>query len=403
MNLMQKISSLALLPVLLTMGCSKSGTTPPPAATFDCNTMSGITTNTTFPVGVYDVTCSIDVSNNAILTIQPGTILNFEQGASLTVEAGASLNAAGTSAKPIAFKGAQSAKGWWTGIIFNSVSLNNVLSYCTISDAGATNASYRFGADITLDNATVSITYCTISNSQDAGINMAKTSPDYTVFNAFANNTVSGCGSYPIVAYAAGAGSVGSGNNFSGNANNYIGIRDQVVAYCNVNVTLSPQPVPYEFLQTGGDNGVGFAKNLTIMPGTNIVMASGIGLLASPTGSINAVGTATNKITIKGLQATAGFWDAICVQSNNILNDFENCVISDGGGPGGIDIYSANVGLLGTYQYIQSSRSIIVRNCSLSNSASSGIYLTPGGITPTYNSDIATSNTFSGCNPNVQY
>ncbi len=388
--------------VIVGNGCSKSGGGGSPQATFDCNTMSEISTNTTFPVGTYNVSCSIDIKSNAVLTLQPGTTLIFAQGQGLTIEAGGALNATGTSGSPITLKGYQATKGAWDGILNFSQSNQNVLAYVHLSDGGAPNSSYKFGANLINDNGSFSITNTTISNSADAGINMAITAPDQEIFYAFTNNTISGCGSYPMVGYAAMAGSMGAGNTFSGNANNYIALRDQSGTACNVNVTLTPQAVPYDFIQTTNDYGVAFAKALTIQPGVTIVMGSGIGLAATGSGSINAVGTASNKITIKGEQSTAGFWDAILLQTSSMQNDFQYCTVSDGGGIGGIDINSGNRGMISTYQYIEKTRVMTVQNCSFSNSASSGIYTKRLTVAPTVNSDISTANTFSGCNPNVQ-
>lgn len=402
-NVSRSLYALAVASALFAgNGCSKSGGGGAPQATFDCSTMSDITTNTTFPAGSYNVTCSIEIESNAVLTLQPGTTLIFAQGQGLTIKAGAALNATGTSGSPITLKGYQATKGAWSGILNFSQSNQNVLAYVRLSDGGAPNSSYKFGANLINDNGSFSITNSTISNSADAGINMAVSAPDQEIFGTFTNNTISGCSSFPIVGYAAAAGSVGTGNAFSGNGNNYIAIRDQSNTACNVGVTLTPQPVPYDFIQTSGDYGVAFAKALTIQPGVTIVMGSGIGMSATGSGSINAVGTASNMITIKGEQSTAGFWDAILLQTNSTLNNFQYCTISDGGGTGGIDIRSSNRGMLSTYQYIENGRQMTVQHCSLSNSASAGIYVAWLTVAPTYNSDISTANTFSGCNPNVQ-
>jgi hypothetical protein len=373
-----------------------------PAAVFDCATMSSIKTNTTLAKGNYTIACNIDVSNNAVYTIAPGSILNFNAGYSLTVESGAAISAAGTSANPIVFKGSQATQGYWNGIYINSISLSNVFSYCTISDAGAPTSS-TFGANVTMANASASFTNCTISNSKDAGIFMTNAAPDVTVFNAFTNNTISGNNSYPLILFAAGAASLGTGNTFTANTNNYIGIRDQSNTGTNVNITFNPQSVPYLFMQTGSDYGVRFTKSLIIMPGTTIAMASGTNICVTSTGSISAIGTATNPIIIKGQQPTAGFWGSVFVQSNNSSNSISYCTVSDGGALTPME-FNTTGGLITTYEWIDNNRSIAIRNCAFSNSSTSGISLTHrAGYTVTYNADIATSNTFSGCSPNIVY
>ena len=382
--------------------CSKTA----PTQTFDCSTLSSITTNTTLGPGTFNISCNIEVTSPATFTVAPGTTLIFAQGSTVTVDQGASLSAVGTSSNPIVFKGAQPTKGYWNGIFINSISLTNQFTYCTIQDAG-TNTGNKFGANVSIYQGTAGFTNCTITNSFDAGIFFYGVYSqaqfvDAAVFNTFTNNSVTNNGSYPIVAFPSSAGSIGSGNTFTGNTNNVIGIRSET-SNVEVNVTLSPLTVAYDFLQLSGDDGEVFDKTFTIMPGTQILMGSGISLAASPTGTFIANGTSSSPIVIKGEQATAGFWGSLNVQSPN-ANSFTYCTVSDGGGNASYAINAGQRGLIGTYMYIPSNRNITVKNCTLSNSGSSGIYVSPDAPanTPVYNSDIATSNTFSGCSPNVQ-
>ncbi len=375
--------------------------------TFDC-TQSTINANTTLGPGIYTINCNIEVTSPYTLTIAPGTTLIFGQGNQVQVDQGASLSALGTSSNPIVFKGSQSTAGYWGGIFINSVSVTNQFTYCTISGGGyKVNSGNTFGADVSIYQGTAGFTNCTVNNSSDAGfyfygIYSSAQYVDGAIFNTFSNNTVSSCGSYPIVTFAAGAGSIGTGNTFSGNTNNSIAVQSET-SNVSVAVTLSALTVPYDFIQLGGNSGDVFDKGFTIAPGTTILMGSGISLSASPIGTFTANGTSTNAITIKGEQATAGFWGSLNVQSPN-ANSFQYCNISGGGGAASYQINAGQRGLISTYMYIPSARNITVRNCTLSNSGSSGIYVSPDApaVTPTYNSDITTSNTFTGCTPNVQ-
>jgi hypothetical protein len=155
----------------------------------------------------------------------------------------------------------------------------------------------------------------------------------------------------------------------------------------------------------GNDAGIAFAGKLTIQPGTNIVMGSATSISTTSTGTINAIGTASNPIIFKGLDSIAGYWGSIDIQSNT-ANTFQYCNISDGGGNAYFDIYSNNRGLIGTYMYIPAARSISVTHCTLADSGSSGVYVSasdgPPIVPPTYNADIATNNSFNGCSPNVK-
>jgi hypothetical protein len=371
---------------------------------FDCTDWSYITTNTTIPAGIYTVNCNVEVAQGATLTIAPGTQLYFTQAGSLTVDVGANLTAAGTASSPIIIRGSQQVQGYWQGIIINSVSLQNIFSYCTIADGGASTGN-SFNADVTILGGTAAFNNCTISNSSNCGIYIIGSGSNSAYFNNFTNNTLTGNNNYPLMTRVLAASKIGTGNTFSGNTNNYIGLLSGTVT---TNDTLRPWSVPYLFMQTGSDVGVTVTSGLTIAPGCNIVMGSGISLLASGTGTINAVGTAANPITFSGLQSTAGYWASVIINTQSTLNNFQYCNFSYGGGSpvNAIEINESNVGMLSTYMYVPATRNINVSNCSFSNSASSGIYVSatdgPPTVPPTYNTNIITANSFTNCSPNVQ-
>jgi len=400
------LASIAALALFALPSCKKETNTQVQQS-FDCSTQSTINANTTLGPGIYNINCNIEVSSPYTLTIAPGTTLIFGQGDQLTVDQGASISAVGTSSNPISFQGAQQTKGYWNGIFINSISIINQFTYCTVRDAGA-NTGNKFGADVSLYQGTAGFTNCTITNSSDAGIFFygiysSAQFVDAAVFNTFNNNTLSNNGSYPLVTFPSSAGSIGTGNTFTGNVNNVVAVRSET-SNVSVNVTLAPLSVPYDFLQLSGDAGETFDKVFTVLPGTTILLGSGISLAASSVGTFIAQGTASNPITFKGEQATAGFWGSLAVQSPN-GNTFQYCNVSGGGGAASYDINAGQAGMISTYMYIPSARNINVQNCTLSNSGSSGIYLSPGApaVTPTYNSNVSTANTFSSCSPNVQF
>ena len=395
--------------LLVLPSCKKESTPTTQSVPFNCTLYSSITTNTTLPAGIDTVTCNIEVSNNATLTILPGTTLIFGQGNQVQVDQGASISAIGTSSNPIVFEGLQSTAGYWNGIFIRSISVTNQFTYCTIRGAGANTGNNTFGADVSIYQGTAGFTNCTVTNSKDAGIyfyGIYSQAPyvDQAVFNTFTNNTVSGCGSYPIATFAAGAGSIGTGNTFTGSSNNSIAVQAEDASHVSVNVTLSALSVPYDFIQLTGDAGDVFDKTFTILPGATILMGSGISLVASPIGTFVANGTSANPITIKGEQATAGWWGSLTVQSPNAYS-FTYCNVSGGGGAASYSSGAGQNGLIGTYMYVPTARNITVQYCTLSNSGSAGIYVSPDApaLAPTYNtSTITSSNTFSNCNPNVQ-
>ncbi|MEL7222910.1 MAG: hypothetical protein AAGJ93_16430, partial [Bacteroidota bacterium] len=65
-----------------------------------------------------------------------------------------------------------------------------------------------------------------------------------------------------------------------------------------------------------------------IEPGTVVEFAAGAGWYVRPSGSLKAVGTAANPITLNGMTATAGYWKGILFDSDNPNNRLEFIDIS---------------------------------------------------------------------------
>ncbi len=94
---------------------------------------NNITSNTTWTSGnIYLLSGQIYVTNNATLTIQPGTVIMGDKaatGAGLFITRGAKINAAGTASQPIVFTSNQAAGsrniGDWGGIILLGKASNN--------------------------------------------------------------------------------------------------------------------------------------------------------------------------------------------------------------------------------------------------------------------------------------
>ncbi len=114
---------------------------------------ANITANTTWTTGkTYKLAGTIYVTNNAILTIQPGVVVKgiySNTGTALIITKGAKINAVGTAASPIVFTSAKDsgtrAAGDWGGIIllgkdkFNQTNgLNNI-------EGLAANANTEYG------------------------------------------------------------------------------------------------------------------------------------------------------------------------------------------------------------------------------------------------------------------
>lgn len=59
---------------------------------------------------------------------------------------------------------------------------------------------------------------------------------------------------------------------------------------------------------------------LTVLPGTKVCFEANTGLLVEETGALNAVGTASERITFTGKSETQGYWMGIAIRSNNNAN-----------------------------------------------------------------------------------
>jgi hypothetical protein len=124
--------------------------------------------------------------------------------------------------------------------------------------------------------------------------------------------------------------------------------------------------------------------NVTIEPGTVIEMGAGASIIVNAGGSFNAVGTAQDKIIIRGAQSTPGFWDDIRFDnSNNVLNVLSHVNIMDGGGNSS---WNASV-------YCYDGGRLKVNNTSIQNSQRYGMIV----YTAAFELDEFDNNTISNC------
>lgn len=72
-------------------------------------------------------------------------------------------------------------------------------------------------------------------------------------------------------------------------------------------------------------------SELTIMPGATFLMCAGASINVTVDGYINAVGSATKPIVIKGQTETPGYWQGIAIKSTNPNNVFSYVTVKDAG------------------------------------------------------------------------
>jgi hypothetical protein len=322
-----------------------------------------ITASTTWTSDkVYILTGDINVDNNSVLTIQPGTVIKFNAGSSLTIgyTSNATILANGTATNPITFTSTAllPAAGAWEGLYFDSHTLNNSsLSYCNIQYAGS-NSSY--GA-INIDGCDMSIDHCTISNSGSYGV-WTNYSNNYGGFSTFTNNTINATAKYGIVINAQKAGSIGSNNVFT----NVPGVLITGDFRSTTAQTWKNLGTPYIIT-----NEVDIDGTLTIEPGTTFKFDAGgwlgIGYYAATTFVADGTSSLPILFTTTSTSPIAGAWRGITFYNYTQPNSKMNyCTIN----------YAGSNASYGSLHMVDAS-SIVFTNNTISNSSSYGVIVDP--------------------------
>lgn len=126
---------------ILARGLTATGNTPNELLIPGCNLSGGRQWDLGDAGIPARVTGAINVTPNALLSIQPGTELRFDKNQynspiRLEVQDQASLNALGTADRPIIFTGATATPGWWEGI-YAKQRATLTLRHCEIGYGGA--------------------------------------------------------------------------------------------------------------------------------------------------------------------------------------------------------------------------------------------------------------------------
>ncbi|MBN2452506.1 MAG: right-handed parallel beta-helix repeat-containing protein, partial [Lentisphaeria bacterium] len=135
-----------------------------------------------------------------------------------------------------------------------------------------------------------------------------------------------------------------------------------------------PEGNPYRLTT---NTSVTAGVTLTIRPGVEVQFAHYNSLTVD--GTLNAVGTPESPITFAGTTAEAGWWQAILVQNAGSA-DLQWCQLSHAG-------YHLNVCL-----HKHGSGSLTLRNCTVSDTAGTGLLIYPG-----YSAFVSAGNRFVAC------
>jgi hypothetical protein len=264
-----------------------------------------------------------------------------------------------------------SAGGLWLGSYLTTVSS---LSHCIVEYATS---------GIYVTDAVVGISDCRIRNNQYHGITFDGTAAPASS-PAFANDTITGNGDYPVVISPDQVRTLTGSGSFAGNAAGKDGIYISGNAAVSTTGTWRKYDVPYivsALLDVGNGSGV----TLTLEPGCELRFLADAYLQVgySQSGTLIADGTALNPITFTS-QVTGSYWGYNASSST--------------GSNGGIWVgsYATNNTSI-THAVVEKATSgiylyadITVTNCAFNNNKYYGIVYASGSIL------TQTGNTFLG-------
>lgn len=253
------------------------------------------------------------------VVVEPGVTILMKNGAKISVEAGGSFKSVGTEAENITIKGETIlTSGQWEFIRFASNDTDNRLEYTNITGGGS-DATYDAMVFINF-NGYAKIDHCTINFSQSNGIRCQREGR----LGGISNTDISLCELYPIKIDAKHLKNIESTNTGGGNTYDKIYVKASQLS--DPMTWTKSKSLPYLL-----DGSLSIIADVTVEPGTSIFMGSGSNIKVN-SGSLNCVGTETEKIRFVSDNWTSGSWGYISfIASNTSNNRFEHCVISDGG------------------------------------------------------------------------
>jgi hypothetical protein len=277
------------------------------------------------------ITGDIDVTDNATLTIKPGCMIECDPG--VEIYAGyygpGSIVAEGTADSAITFTSnvPSPSPGDWVGISACPLAMNTTsFKYCVIEYGGS--GSSR--GEVLNEHDGLKFGNNTVRKSQYCGVYCSQT----TGFTGFNNNTITGCGTYPLHLQAEVVKSIGTGNTLTGNIHDAVEVADN--SDVKTSGTWPNTGVPYVI---AGDINIGDDANnpvVTIAPGTVLKMNSGVEFYVGyyAPGGLIADGT-TGRITFTSNVGPArGDWRSLSFYDLAINSQCKliNCNIEYAGG-----------------------------------------------------------------------
>ncbi len=280
------------------------------------------------PGAPVDYIISCDPKIKGDILIDPGVVIAFEKNAGLQFieDENYKIEMNGTAQDPIILTGTEDVKGHWRGLLMTSDNPSNIMQHVTVEYAGQIRPggwNYR-GAVIGSWGAVMNFESCNIQDSQEIGLHWVGYASTLNISNStFTRNDV------PIVTNPNFINSIDETSTYQGNVNDYIQLEHVDV---NTDITFHNIDIPFFSKGFGPKNDA--TRKFTFDPGVTLIMDAGSEISISNSDHQHAVimvGTANDRITIKGKESVPGYWNGIDIQSDSPLNEIGYLDISDAG------------------------------------------------------------------------
>lgn len=312
---------------------------------------NAITASVVWPAAVYHVLRVNSQSFTVLggeLTLEPGTTLRFEGDQSLLVMSGGGFRAVGTAANPIVLTGTQAIRGHWGGLgILDTDHAMNRLEHVIIEYGGGRIIGFGTNqpSNLVLSPGGQVPSRITIQNT------ILRESAMYGLYASlgseltdFQGNTLTSNFAGPVYVDAPMVDDLLSSNTYSGNDTDEVAVETGVSKNITEPATWRDLGVPYHLRYSIG-HVTDVNSALTIEPGVELLMAPGLGVIVRDGGSMSAIGTEMNRIT---MTAKAGAWQGLAFV--DATGSFDYIDILDGGSEtwGGV-LQPGNVTIMAAY------------------------------------------------------
>ena len=271
----------------------------------------------------YAITAALTVADSAnpLLFLASGCSLLFADSAKLRVGLGkpGALRADGTYGRVVFGPLADApGPGQWRGIEFweQTDPIRTILNYCNIEGAGAGNtAAVTCYAEVLIANTKIAGNAATGIVCQNTG------------FARFENDTITGCGGFPLHIGAQYVGTIGNGNSFAGNGHDAIEVAGGTITGAYTQVRR--QDVPYLILETV-EVGSALEPTLIIENGVELRFELGAALAIGRTAKASLQ---ADSVTLTGATAQPGAWAGLELHRyTTSTSRVERCRLLYGGG-----------------------------------------------------------------------